>query len=210
MASAQDPPTRFEWERAILALALPSTTKLVALALAVYADAKTGEHAHPGEDRLAVDCGLADRVVRRHLFTLRHLRLVDRTWKGRANQYRRMADEYALAIPSDVVEHLDRYRTLESGSKALCCRTLSTPLPDSGVSATGLWSAVVPDSGVRPSHKTTDVYHSKTNLIIPTAQGTDRAREFEKRLCENCGHPVIAADGECLACQHVQKAMGTG
>jgi DNA-binding transcriptional ArsR family regulator len=203
MAPDPNPATRFEWERTILTLALPSTTKLVALVLASYTDAKTGEHAHPGEDRLATDCGLADRVVRRHLFTLRHLRLVERTWKGRANQYRRMADEYALAIPENVEEHLDRYRTLATGSKPLCCRTLSTPLPDSGVLGTGRQSVVVPDSGVRPSPKTTDVYQPKTNLIIPAAQSTDRTHEVEeKQLCEIC-RSRIAADGECLACRHM-------
>ncbi len=203
MASDPNPPTRFEWERAILALALPSTTKLVALTLAIYSDAKTGEHAHPGEDRLATDCGLANRVVRRHLFTLRHLRLVERTWKGRANQYRRIADEYALAIPSDVVEHLDRYRTLGSGSKPLCCRTLSAPLPDSGVLATGRQSVVLPDSGVRPSHKTTDVYQPKINSSPVGGQSTDHAHETEeKQLCEVC-RGRIARDGECLACRHM-------
>jgi hypothetical protein len=206
MASDPSPPTRFEWERAILALALPSKVKLVALALAIYSDAKTGEHAHPGEDRLATDCSLAERVVRRHLTTLRHLRLAERTYKGRANQYRRMADEYALAIPLDAVQHVelvDWYRTLASGIECACYRTPAALVPDGGGSATGRQQSLVPDGGVRPPHKTTDVYHSKTNPITPAAQSTDRTHEIEeKQLCEIC-RSRIAADGECLACKHM-------
>lgn len=118
---------RFQWERALLRLDLPGTTKLVALALATYADGETGEDIHPGEDRLAADCGLSDRVIRRHLATLRTAGLIERTARGVSNQYRRAADEYALRLPDDLTERvaltpnhpaLDdrRYRTPTSGS----------------------------------------------------------------------------------------------
>jgi hypothetical protein len=48
---------RFQWERVVRDCTLPPTTKLVALMLATYASGD-GTHAHPGQDRLARECGL--------------------------------------------------------------------------------------------------------------------------------------------------------
>ena len=91
---------RFEWERSLRMLRLPATAKLVGLVLATYVDGETGENAHPGEERLAADCGLSVRAVRQHLGKLRDVGLIERTQKGRANQHARTADTYALRLPA--------------------------------------------------------------------------------------------------------------
>lgn len=98
---------RFEWERVIRVLDLPATTKLVALTIATYADGETGRNAHPGEERLAADCSLTNRAIRTHLTRLRDTGLLQRTRKGSANQHRRMADEYALVVPTDLLERVE-------------------------------------------------------------------------------------------------------
>lgn len=105
-ADKSGPPegARFEWERALRMLNLPSTTKLVGLMLATYANGDDGREAHPGEDRLAADCCLSTRAVRTHLATLRMAGLIERTRRGNANQHARIADVYALAIPDNVTE----------------------------------------------------------------------------------------------------------
>lgn len=93
---------RFEFERMLQRLRLAPTTKLVALMLATYATGSSGGNAHPGEDRLAADCGLSKRTVRTHLALLRDAGLIRRASKGRANQYSRTADLYQLCLPPDV------------------------------------------------------------------------------------------------------------
>lgn len=98
---------RFDWERAIRALPLrPPVRKLVALTLATYAD-KDGTNAHPGEDRLAEDCGITTRAVRGHLSALRELGLIVRTFRGSSYGRSKAADEYHLAMPPDVLSRLD-------------------------------------------------------------------------------------------------------
>jgi DNA-binding transcriptional ArsR family regulator len=96
------PGVRFEFERMIRHLQLSSTSKLVALMLATYAQGSSGDNAHPGEDRLAADCGLSKRTVRTHLALLRSSGLIRRTYKGRANQHSSRADVYELRLPTDV------------------------------------------------------------------------------------------------------------
>jgi hypothetical protein len=213
MASDPSPATRFEWERTLIVLPLLSTTKLVGLTLAIYCDAKTGKHAHPGADRLAGNCDLSDRAVRTHIDILRHLGLLDRTYKGRANQYGRLASEYLLALPGDVLQHAKRwrdswnedacYRKAASSSTFPCCRKQTTLLPEAGDALPeGCFTAT--GSTLPPiNHVTTDVYQPKTNIILPAAQSTDRTHEVEeKQLCEVC-RGRIARDGECLACRHM-------
>ncbi|GGR60989.1 DNA-binding transcriptional ArsR family regulator [Nocardioides luteus] len=93
---------RFDWERAIRALPLrPPVLKLVALVLATYAD-RDGANAHPGEDRLAEDCGMSPRSVRRHLAELRELGLIERVFKGSSYGRAKAADEYRLIVPADI------------------------------------------------------------------------------------------------------------
>lgn len=143
---------RFEWERAVRVLVLPSTTKLVALMLATYATAKDGANIRPGEDRLAADCALSTRAVRTHLAALRDLGLIERTTRGSANQHRRAADTYALRIPDDLLEKVEilhdypglglpRDRKHRSGTKPAATGTPVPPptrlLPERNDRATG-------------------------------------------------------------------------
>lgn len=91
---------RFEWERAVLRLAMPTTTKLVALTLAIYGN-RDGSGIHPGEARLARELGLSQRSVRGHLWTLRErLRLIVRESHGGSRSG--LADTYRLGLPNDL------------------------------------------------------------------------------------------------------------
>src|SRR5436190_23102192 len=90
---------RFEWERAVLRLAMPTTTKLVALTLAIYGS-RDGSGIHPGEARLARELGLSERSVRGHLRTLRDLRLIVRESHGGSRSG--LADTYRLGLPNDL------------------------------------------------------------------------------------------------------------
>jgi DNA-binding transcriptional ArsR family regulator len=100
-----EPIRRFRWEKDVLRCVLPPMTKLVALVLATYADADGG-NAHPGEDRLAVACGLSDRTVRDHLARLRDLGLIERTFSGSAAGRRKLADCHRLTEPTDLVDRI--------------------------------------------------------------------------------------------------------
>lgn len=97
--AATQPATRFDWERVIRRANLPTTTKLVALLLATYAD-QDGTNVHPGVERLARVVGQSTRSVEKHLDKLRTVQLVVRT--TRANRYLGLADEYRLTVPLDL------------------------------------------------------------------------------------------------------------
>lgn len=56
----------FFWRTAITSSDLPSTTRLVLLALSLYMN-NEGQNAYPSQKRLAADCGLSDRSVRDQL-----------------------------------------------------------------------------------------------------------------------------------------------
>jgi len=91
---------RFEWERAVLRIAMPTTTKLVGLALATYGN-RDGSNAHPGEARLARELGLSQRAVRKHLALLRDdLRLIVKISHGGSRSGH--ADTYRLGLPNDL------------------------------------------------------------------------------------------------------------
>jgi DNA-binding transcriptional ArsR family regulator len=92
---------RFAWERLLLGCELPRVTKLVGLALAVYAN-RDGSNAHPGNRRLAAWSQLTERAVKQHLATLRDLGLIERTEKGHGNRFYRRADCYQLTEPADL------------------------------------------------------------------------------------------------------------
>ena len=108
--------SRFDWERAIRALPIrPPLRKLVALMIATYANGNGG-NAHPGEDRLAEECGITTRAVRGHLAALREVGLLVRTFNGSQSGRRRLADEYELAIPADVLSRLQEADHRNEGS----------------------------------------------------------------------------------------------
>jgi hypothetical protein len=73
--------TPLPWLRAVRRTKMPLAGKGVALALVTYAN-KDGTNAHPGEARLAADCGINEQSVRRHLAALRDVGLIVRTFRA--------------------------------------------------------------------------------------------------------------------------------
>jgi hypothetical protein len=100
-----DPPFRYEWERVVKAVILPSTTKHVALNLATYADGD-GRDVFPGNERLTDDTGLSDKTVRTALDRLRAVGLIERVSIGSRAGRRGLADVYRLTIPDDLLERV--------------------------------------------------------------------------------------------------------
>jgi len=96
---------RFDWERVIRRLALGTTTKAVALMLASYADGDGG-NIHPGVDRLAAELECHERTVRRHLSRLAELGLIEKTFSGSSAGRRRLADCWALTVPTDAATRI--------------------------------------------------------------------------------------------------------
>jgi DNA-binding transcriptional ArsR family regulator len=207
--------TRFEWDRAVVALPLPPITDHVAARLAMHADGRTGEHAHPGVDRLAVECGLSEKTVSRHLKILRDLGLIERTYRGRGNQYGRTADEYALRLPPDILARVRRWLTensasglLESGTNLVRYRTLRDLLADS--------EDLLGDSDDLASGLLESTHQSRNHGRVPrldqsptplaTSLGThareagDDKTSVMKQPCPDCGHRRFSADGACLRC----------
>lgn len=103
--AADEPPLRYEWERVIRSLPLPSWAKHVGLNAATYADHK-GCEIYPGVERTVDDTGLSDKTVRRAYKMLREVGLLDRVVEGARVGRRGVADEYRLAIPDDVLERV--------------------------------------------------------------------------------------------------------
>jgi Helix-turn-helix domain len=79
---------------------MPLSRKGLALALATYAN-KDGTNTHPGEARLAADCGINEQSVRRHLAALRDVGLIARTFRASTTGKINMADSYDLTIPAE-------------------------------------------------------------------------------------------------------------
>lgn len=98
------------WRSSICDSDLPSTTRLVALALSLYMNERGGS-AFPGADKLAKATGLTDRAVRDHLH-----KLVDTGWlvlverggvRGevrRANHYRASTPEPPSVVPLNLIQ----------------------------------------------------------------------------------------------------------
>lgn len=215
---------RFDWERNLQTLDLAPTTKLVGLMLATYANGDDGDRAHPGEDRLATNCGLKPRAVREHLWLLLHLGLIVRTERHGGNASRRRADSYQLALPADVVEHIAAWRSAEDPRVLSTCpyrhhgAGSTVPLEDSrglsefqtgtGVQLNRHHGAVEPapwcsqtGTGVPHTMQVTKQDHAGPNTSVtaawPAAPGP---------RCERCGFG-FAADGECLNpdCRHMNR-----
>jgi hypothetical protein len=70
---------------------MPATRKLVAYTLATYANAN-GTNAHPGVARLAADCGIQPRAVKRYVSALRDAGLIFRTFAAPTKGRKGMAD----------------------------------------------------------------------------------------------------------------------
>ena len=137
------PAWKFDWQRLILSLDIPTVTKAVALALSIYAS-KDGSNCHPGTRRLAWAISADEKTVRRHLAVLRdELRLIERTFWGSHAGRRGLSDTYQLVIPWDLAarvkirDYEPEHRTPESADK----QSENTGTPDSGTGT--------PDSGAR-------------------------------------------------------------
>jgi Helix-turn-helix domain len=97
---------RYDWERIIRRCDLPSTTKLVAMMAATYANLD-GTRVFPGTARLAAVCNLSERAVRAALGNLRDVGLIVRDVKGGMRGTKAYADVYHLAIPADLLDRID-------------------------------------------------------------------------------------------------------
>lgn len=86
----------FEFSQLVRRAELPATTKLVALVYASYGGAE-GRRIWPGEERVAAECGVDGRTVRRHLTALRGMGMLTRV-RGHSPG---RADEYCLSWPID-------------------------------------------------------------------------------------------------------------
>lgn len=107
------PTPRFEWERIVRRVVMPSTQKLVALVLASYAD-RDGSRVRPGNEVLAAVTGQSERSVKRCLAALREVGLLVVSQRGGGRAGRGKATEYQLTIPVDL---LDRVVLLQPGER---------------------------------------------------------------------------------------------
>lgn len=82
------------WRRAVLASELPDICKLVATALARYANWRTGKDCFPSQEKLAGDIGKSVRSVRRGLRPLERRGFVKRIRRGR-----KRSNAYELVLP---------------------------------------------------------------------------------------------------------------
>ena len=195
---------RFQWERVVRDCTLPPTTKLVALMLATYASGD-GTHAHPGQDRLARECGLKPRAVRNHLDRLAKLGLIVRTFRGssagrggRADVYRLNMPDWlpAAAAPADWTARTDGHpdhRHPRAGDRA------------------GNTGTVVPNTGTQvPEHR-----HQRATHQAFTSPTTKRGRASAtaptplttENACKVSGHEGYLAHN-CSACKQDRAGMG--
>jgi hypothetical protein len=106
----REPVGRFEWEQVMrrVPVSKPSV-KLVALAMATYANTRTGGQVRPGVARLVAVTGTSRNVVLRALAELKELGMIDQLTRGgnlgRASKG--MASIYQLTVPSDLLEYLN-------------------------------------------------------------------------------------------------------
>lgn len=211
--------SRFEWERVVRRLTLKSSTKLVALTLATYAD-RDGTNAHPGVDRLACDCSLNPDVVRRHLKILREqIGLLERTVEGSKQGRRRLADSYDLAVPADLLQRVSLtsyhptapssdyppgspvdnvdHPTLESADPTSITRLSGRDHPTLQKDHPTLES-LSPDSRVDPPSMITDVYQPSPRRRHLLAEPNDPSPVDNRCAIHPSGRETI--DGDCLAC----------
>ncbi len=118
--------SRFDWERTVRRIVMPSSlksTKLVALMLATYADAD-GSSIYPSVERLANVCQLGRSTVSNSLKWLRDdAFLIHRHHHGGNKGGRKLADVYQLCRPNDWEE---RFTLLAENGKDM---DLAIPRP---------------------------------------------------------------------------------
>ena len=93
------PLSRFEWERLIRELELPSAMKLTGYALATYVNGD-GSNAHPGIPGLAKATGLHRATVMRTLAQMEEAGFIKAVFRGGAKGTGRgKSTVYELAVP---------------------------------------------------------------------------------------------------------------
>lgn len=107
---------RFDWERIVRRVQIPSGVKFLALMMATYAD-PDGSRVHPGVERLARVMGVSEPTVKRSLAVLRSYGLIVLVKQG--NRWANQADDYQLAVPSNLLDlpMLDPNESAESGDR---------------------------------------------------------------------------------------------
>jgi hypothetical protein len=92
--------TANEWRDLLLKSGLPLHAKGFGCILAGYADWNTGEHVHPGLERLEADHHVSHSTAKRNLTELEQSRWIFKTYDGRHGSSRRnYANEYRLTTP---------------------------------------------------------------------------------------------------------------
>lgn len=94
---------RFVWEGIVRRVSMPSGAKYLALMLATFSDSD-GSRIYPGVDHLGRVLEVSNRTVIRNMSWLRENGFVARSKKG--NRYQKLADEYQLTVPPDVLDRL--------------------------------------------------------------------------------------------------------
>ncbi len=150
--TAPAPAGKFEWQRLILSLDIPTLTKAAALTLSTYGS-RNGSNCHPGNELLAWAMNCDEKTVRRHLAVLRdELRLIERTFYGQQAGRRGLSDCYQLVIPWDLAtrakirDYDQEHRTPESADTDQEHRTPESADNPPGNSGTPDSGAGTPDS----------------------------------------------------------------
>lgn len=128
-----EPLSRFEWERVVMQVVMPPTTKLVALALATYGD-RNGAKIHPGNKRLSLELCISPRTVERHIDWLRTNGLLEQTFQGRSAGRKGMANTYRLGVATDLAERVAFVGTADTGDGSSPVDIEVTPDTDDGSS----------------------------------------------------------------------------
>lgn len=185
---SDDDPTaasRYEWERIVRRVGMPSTVKLVAFALATYADSN-GCRVYPGVSRLVHVTSLSERSVRNALAELRRIGLIERTREGSRNGRRALTDEHRLAIPADLLDRAELLDPDESPAAGAGDRS-GTPATDD--TNTGTWCRNTGTS--RPDHRQevhptttrpTTYQHNYQRDDHSAYATTDRARDDGRKI----------------------------
>lgn len=93
-----------DWVSVVRRARLGATAHSVAVTLATYAN-PDGSRVYPGVARLAVQCEIGYRSVRRALRKLRTVGLIEVVRRG--NRRRGLSDEYRLILAADLLERVD-------------------------------------------------------------------------------------------------------
>jgi hypothetical protein len=99
------PDSKIQWERLFRehATGFTPAEKLVIWTLQSYADLRTCDRAHPGNERLAAEAEVSEATVKRALEKGRRKLWIFQTLDGRTAPKRKWAAEYGLSIPSSVL-----------------------------------------------------------------------------------------------------------